>query len=74
MSIWNRLGAGASIVVGSVVLAASVGAIVLAYNLSRDGFAAWPDPVSIPAAAGILGFGMVVAGVLSLVRSRRPRG
>jgi hypothetical protein len=57
------------IVVGLVLVGLAIALIVFVYNISRDGFAAWPDPVYIPAAGGILGLALVVTGIVML---RRP--
>ena len=67
----RRIGGVVLIVLGLVLAALAVAVIVLVYNISRDGFAAWPDPVYIPAAGGLLGVALVVTGIVML---RRPRG
>ena len=66
----RRVGAVVLIVVGVALVALATALIVLAYNLSRDGFAAWPEPAYIPAAGGLVGLALVVTGVLML---RPPR-
>jgi hypothetical protein len=62
----KRIGGVVLIVLGLMLVGLAGGLIALAYNLSRDGFAAWPDPAYIPAAGGIVGIALVVAGVLML--------
>lgn len=73
MTTLGRVGAIVAIVAGLLLVAAATGLIVLAYNLSRDGFAAWPEPAYVPAAGGLVGLAMIVLGVVSLWRGRAGR-
>ena len=66
----RRIGGVVLIVLGLVLLGLATALIVLAYNLSRDGFAAWPEPAYIPAAGGLVGVALVVTGIVMLRRSR----
>ena len=66
----RRLGGVVLIVLGVLLVGLATALIVLAYNLSRDGFAAWPEPAFIPAAGGLVGIALVVTGVVMLRRAR----
>ena len=66
----RRLGGVVLIVLGLVLAGLATALIVLAYNLSRDGFAAWPEPAYIPAGAALVGVALVVTGVVMLRGSR----
>jgi hypothetical protein len=66
----RRVGGVVLIVIGVVLAALSIALIVLAYNLAHGGFgSAWPQPAYIPTATGLVGVGLVVAGVVMLIRA-----
>ena len=71
MTGWTRLALLAFIALGVLLVGAATAMIVLAYQLSRDGFAAWPEPAYIPAAGGAVGLAFVVGAIVSWRRRSR---